>query len=328
MADRDRMDRKAELERKKARLAQIRAEKKKKLPKKEEVQKISVTVSSDLDQKRKETEDILRTVGIDYTTQVAPAPEPAVSKGGAIADRDSSFAESNNFRPRQPRAPTLGQSKIAITSIPPKETVSYSKETQTPVEQVQQDSEDEMLAMEQDIKMKEAKEIVKETEDDDEKDDETENVKPEIQEIPEEEKDRIESSEDYSFFLRKTSKFMERALENNKVDLFTEYITQVEEESEVERGAKLTLNRTFNDERWSRRRVVTSLDWSTHHPELSLASYSNSTDAQYDPEGIALVWNSKYKTAAPEFTFHCQSPITTACFAKFHPNFVIGGTYS
>ena len=42
---------------------------------------------------------------------------------------------------RQPRAPKLGQSKIAITSIPPKETVSYSKETQTPVEQVEQDSE-------------------------------------------------------------------------------------------------------------------------------------------------------------------------------------------
>ena len=35
MSDRDRMDRKAELERKKARLAQIRADKKKKLPKKE-----------------------------------------------------------------------------------------------------------------------------------------------------------------------------------------------------------------------------------------------------------------------------------------------------
>ena len=36
------------------------------------------------------------------------------------------------------------------------------------------------------------------------------------------------------------------------------------------------------------------------HPELSLASYSNSAEAQYDPEGIALVWNSKYKTTAPE----------------------------
>ena len=26
--------------------------------------------------------------------------------------------------------------------------------------------------------------------------------------------------------------------------------------------------------------------------------------------------------------FHCQSSVTASCFAKFHPNLVIGGTYS
>ena len=30
----------------------------------------------------------------------------------------------------------------------------------------------------------------------------------------------------------------------------------------------------------------------------------------------------------PEFIFHCQSPVMTAVFARFHPNLILGGTYS
>ena len=26
--------------------------------------------------------------------------------------------------------------------------------------------------------------------------------------------------------------------------------------------------------------------------------------------------------------FHCQSSVTASCFAKYHPNLVVGGTYS
>lgn len=32
--------------------------------------------------------------------------------------------------------------------------------------------------------------------------------------------------------------------------------------SEIQAGAKLSLNRQFMDERWSKHRVVTCLDWS------------------------------------------------------------------
>lgn len=43
---------------------------------------------------------------------------------------------------------------------------------------------------------------------------------------------------------------------------------------------------------------------------------------------MALVWNMKYKKTTPEYVFHCQSAVMSATFAKFHPNLVVGGTYS
>ncbi|CAK8687730.1 unnamed protein product [Clavelina lepadiformis] len=312
----DKMDRKAELERKKARLAQIRAEKQSKASRKEEEKKVTVSVSSSLDQKRKETEDLLRTVGIDYSTTVVPSP-PSPKKVNTTA-RDVP-AEPSPFRPRQPHAPQLGQSKITLTSIPPREVVTYAKETQTTVEENNQHASDD------------EEEVVKDSEKDvvvpEDLPEEEEEMEQEVREFSESEKQMIESSEGYHSFLMRSTKFIERALAH-QIDLFTEYSTHGDEESEVERGMKLGINRIFSDERWSRHRMVTALDWSTHHPELCVASYANNDEAPYEPEGVVLVWNSKYKTTTPEYTFQCQSSVTTACFAKFHPNLVVGGTYS
>ena len=43
---------------------------------------------------------------------------------------------------------------------------------------------------------------------------------------------------------------------------------------------------------------------------------------------MCLVWNTRFKKATPEHIFHCQSPVMTAVFARFHPNLILGGTYS
>jgi len=40
-------------------------------------------------------------------------------------------------------------------------------------------------------------------------------------------------------------------------------------------GYKIHLNRCFYDERWSRNRCVTCMDWSPQFPELLVASYHN-----------------------------------------------------
>lgn len=41
-----------------------------------------------------------------------------------------------------------------------------------------------------------------------------------------------------------------------------------------------------------------------------------------------MVWNTKFKKTTPEDVFHCQSAVMSACYAKFHPNLILGGTYS
>lgn len=37
-----------------------------------------------------------------------------------------------------------------------------------------------------------------------------------------------------------------------------------------------------------------------------MASYNNNEDAPHEPDGVALVWNMKYKKNTPEYIFHCQ----------------------
>ena len=78
----------------------------------------------------------------------------------------------------------------------------------------------------------------------------------------------------------------------------------------------MTLNRVFYDEKWSKNRCVTSMDWSSQYPELLVASYGSNADAVHDPDGVCLIWNTKFLKTTPEYVFHCQSPVTSTCFAK------------
>lgn len=88
--------------------------------------------------------------------------------------------------------------------------------------------------------------------------------------------------------------------------------------SDEKHGARVLLNRCFSDERWSRNRCVTSLDWSPQYPELLLASYHTNTESPHDPDGVCLVWNTKFKKNTPEFIFHCQSAVMSATFARYN----------
>ncbi|VDI22901.1 Hypothetical predicted protein [Mytilus galloprovincialis] len=114
-----------------------------------------------------------------------------------------------------------------------------------------------------------------------------------------------------------------------EVDIYTDYSGGDNEGKDDESaGDRLKLNRIFYDERWSKHRTNTSLDWSKQHPELLLASYNTNEDSPHDPDGVALIWNMKFKKQTPEYVFHCQSAIMSSCFAEFHPNLIVGGTYS
>ncbi|GBM33549.1 Cytoplasmic dynein 1 intermediate chain 1 [Araneus ventricosus] len=149
-----------------------------------------------------------------------------------------------------------------------------------------------------------------------------------IRDLSEEEKKQIMLREDFHQFFDRASRIIERALYED-LDILIDYTgTREEQDGDDKSGIKLSLNRTFFDDRWSKNRTVTSFDWSSQFPELLVASYNNNEDSPHDPDGVCLVWNMKFKKTTPEYIFHCQSAVMSTCFAKFHPNLVLGGTYS
>nr|XP_009300388.1 cytoplasmic dynein 1 intermediate chain 2 isoform X4 [Danio rerio] len=322
----DKSELKAELERKKQRLAQIREEKKRKEEerKKKELDGRKEGASppqedSDLERKRREAEALLQSMGITDASMVPPPMSPSAKSVGTPSETGSQDSGDGGTGPR--RGPLkLGMSKVTQVDFPPKEMVSYSKETQTPTQthHKEDEEEEEDLAVMQPV-----------MEPQEEKDSQKEEDEASPHELTEEEKQQILHSEEFVTFFDHSSRIMERAL-SEQVDVFFDYSGRdlQDKEGESQAGAKLSLNRQFADERWSKHRVVTCLDWSPQYPELLVASYCSNEEAPHEPDGVALVWNMKYKKTTPEYVFHCQSAVMSAAFAQFHPNLVVGGTYS
>ncbi|XP_052414797.1 dynein, cytoplasmic 1, intermediate chain 2a isoform X2 [Carassius gibelio] len=343
----DKSELKAELERKKQRLAQIREEKKRKEEerKKKELDGRREGASppqddSDLERKRREAEALLQSMGIVDASMVPPPMSPSAKSVGTPSETGSQDSGDGGTGPRTlhwdsdpstlllhsdsqlGRGPLkLGMSKVTQVDFPPRELVSYSKETQTPTQTHHKDNEEEE---EEDLAV-----VQPAPENQDEKDSQKEEEEALPHELTEEEKQQILHSEEFVTFFDHSSRIVERAL-SEQVDVFFDYSGRAlqDKEGESQAGAKLSLNRQFADERWSKHRVVTCLDWSPQYPELLAASYSSNEDAPHEPDGVALVWNMKYKKTTPEYVFHCQSAVLSAAFAQFHPNLLVGGTYS
>ncbi|XP_019118225.1 cytoplasmic dynein 1 intermediate chain 1 isoform X20 [Larimichthys crocea] len=326
----DKSDLKAELERKKQRLAQIREEKKRKEEERkkkesESQQKREMTPEdSDLDRKRRETEALLQSIGISPEPPLVPtpvSPSKSVSTPSETGSQDSADGGAASRR----RMLRLGASKITQVDFLPKEVVSYSKETQTPItahlSEEEEDEDEEML------EPKPGPESEQQDEDDNRET--KEGSFPVLRELTEEERQQILHSSEFQSFFDCSIRVMERALAEDG-DIFFDYSGRdvEDKEGDLGSGSSLSLSRLFYDEHWSKHRVITCLDWSPQYPELLVASYNNNEDAPHEPDGVALVWNIKFKKATPEYIFHCQSPVVSVGFARFHPNLVVGGTYS
>ncbi|XP_035401238.1 cytoplasmic dynein 1 intermediate chain 1 isoform X3 [Cygnus atratus] len=324
----DKSDLKAELERKKQRLAQIREEKKRKEEerKKKEAdlqqKKEPAQEDSDLDRKRRETEALLQSIGISPEPPLVPTPMSPSSKSvstpsdagsqdsgdlGPIGrtlqwDTDPSVLQLQSDSELGRRLHKLGVSKITQVDFLPREVVSYSKETQTPLatHQSEEDEDDEEM-----VEPKAQDDL--ETENQDQKQ-EVKEAPP--RELTEEEKQQVLHSEEFLIFFDRTIRVIERALAEDS-DIFFDYSGRdvEEKDGDVQAGANLSFNRQFYDEHWSKHRVVTCMDWSLQYPELMVASYNNNEDAPHEPDGVALVWNMKFKKTTPEYVFHCQHPV-------------------
>ncbi|XP_057339024.1 cytoplasmic dynein 1 intermediate chain-like isoform X18 [Microplitis mediator] len=382
-------DRKAELERKKAKLQAIREEKERRRREKEQkdVEEATVRAAGTDKDHRKELDAMLSSLGVAPVSDVLSSLS---SMNSLASDQSANATPDASIQPSSITSPQSGAIKkksnreltvvsVAHTNIPPKEPVVYSKQTQTA--QTTQTSHDGLSASsstntiysyctttspthscsagyfetdwwrprkaedeENSLPhidgfqsklppgilphgLPQVKEVLPAvTQDEQQKEPE----KPkEIRELSEEEKQMIILSEDFQRFLDKTSRLVERALAES-VDIYTDYTGTLDGEDGMDEKShqRLWLNRSFFCDRWSRNRCVTSMDWSPQFPELLVASYNSNEDAPNDPDGICLVWNTKFKKTTPEFIFHCQSAVMSTTFARFHPNLILGGTYA
>jgi len=154
--------------------------------------------------------------------------------------------------------------------------------------------------------------------------------------LTDEELNAIKQSEDLQDFVERSCKIVERALDeeydiladyahNNSHDLDDEDDENVNSAGKGRRKVKQVIQ--FYDERWSKKRMISSINFSPKFPDLVLASYTKNLSAPHDPDGLVQVWNPHLPNRA-EFVFHAQSDVLTAKFSPFHPNLIIGGAYS
>ncbi|WEW58468.1 hypothetical protein PRK78_003936 [Emydomyces testavorans] len=144
----------------------------------------------------------------------------------------------------------------------------------------------------------------------------------------------VTSSGEFLDFVERSSKVIERALDE-EYDVLADYAlggigAEDEEDDDYRVGKKrreIKQMAQFWDERWSKKRMITDVSFSPKFPELILASYTKNSTAPHEPDGLVKVWN-QHLHARPEYIFHSTSDILTAKFSPFHPNLIIGGSYS
>jgi dynein intermediate chain len=152
-------------------------------------------------------------------------------------------------------------------------------------------------------------------------------IEEELRELTSDELGVIFGAPEFTDFVEQSSKIVERAL-TDSYDYMKDYTLLNDRTADDYEGRQVNCQRVFWDETLCRGRSITDLGWSTKHPELIVASYSRSDEAATDePDGLVLVWNV-HLADRPEFTFHAQTDVLSVCFSPFHPNLIIGGTYS
>ncbi|PGH08289.1 hypothetical protein AJ80_07885 [Polytolypa hystricis UAMH7299] len=160
----------------------------------------------------------------------------------------------------------------------------------------------------------------------------TPSVRYPLRTLTNDELNAVTSSGDFFDFVERSSKVIERALDE-EYDVLTDYArggVGAEEDHDDDSGKKrmgLEQVAQFWDERWSKKRMISDISFSSKFPELVLASYTDNVSAPHEPNGLVQVWN-QHLQSMPEYVFHSTSAVLTAKFSPFHPKIVIGGTYS
>ncbi|KYK59974.1 cytoplasmic dynein 1 intermediate chain 2 [Drechmeria coniospora] len=151
-----------------------------------------------------------------------------------------------------------------------------------------------------------------------------------------EELEAVTRSEEFVDFLEQSTKVIERAIDQETYDILIDYSLHGKDQDDEDEESGNTGGRgtrrikevaQFYDGRWSKKRMISSIDFSPKFSELLLASYTKNPTAPHEPDGLVQVWNT-HMHDRPEYVFTAQSDILTAKFSPFHPNLIIGGSYS
>ncbi|KIW21303.1 hypothetical protein PV08_01883 [Exophiala spinifera] len=148
----------------------------------------------------------------------------------------------------------------------------------------------------------------------------------------------VVASSEFVSFVERSSKVIERALDmDDEYDLLADYTrtSTLDEDDEDSTPYSRTSKKSHSvresfqlfSDRYTRRRIVSDIQFSPHFNELLLSSYTKNPSAPHEPAGLVLLWNS-HAPSRPEYTFTASSDVLSARFSPFHPNLVIGGCYS
>ncbi|KAI8324921.1 WD40-repeat-containing domain protein [Choanephora cucurbitarum] len=252
------------------------------------------------------------------------APGTPVSQSDARLSMVSNASHSAQTTPRY--VAELTETQAFIADIPPLEQVVYSKEIQTTdgsLEAPEISEEEIRRQITEEFEQREKQKIAQLEEEIRKAEQEKQE---EIRDLTEEEAKTIQKSQEFAEFVDISTKLVERAL-NEKYDFMKDYTLGIDAESDENSGKHVKFVCKFWDEKWCKNRSVTDVNWSLKYPELVVSSYNKNPLAPNEPDGVALVWN-EHLLDRPEFVFHSQSDVLSVMFSKFHPNYVIGGTYS
>ncbi|KAI9227445.1 MAG: WD40-repeat-containing domain protein [Piptocephalis tieghemiana] len=346
--------RKAELERKRAKLAELRAARESRRKALEAAQ------SRDLSTGRSDVEDLVhRLVGSRSSSSSTAASSSGSSDQASGSSPTSGSPSGKRYDPHRLSTSSLlsdmsdnttttssgghGYTSIpqggrsipeftavdtVIFDIPPKDRVMYSKEAQTTEDFWERPDPEET---EREIQARIQAELDRDAEErraaqeEDRRRKQAEEAAA-IRELTEEEAEAVIRSDHFIEFVDQSARLIERAL-NEEYDFLTDYTLLQEEDADMDSGSQVKLVADFYDERLCRNRSVMDISWSQKHPELCVAAYNKNPMALDETDGLVLVWNTHLRER-PEFTFHSPSDVLTAQFSPFHPNLIIGGTYA
>ncbi|KAK5126916.1 hypothetical protein LTR85_008274 [Meristemomyces frigidus] len=151
-----------------------------------------------------------------------------------------------------------------------------------------------------------------------------------------EELNAVTSSNDFLDFIERSSKVIERALDE-EYDVLADYALQHRSAEDDDADAANYIGRkgrrikeiaSFDlTDQMGKKRMISALDFSPKFPELLCTAYTKSQASPHTPPGLLNVWNLHLK-GRPEYSLHATSDLLSCLFHPYHPSLILGGTYS